>query len=89
MEITIARSEDTLEIRVFGHTKTEFCNGISCLLWSLLAWATNFADAEHKFSSGDSYIKVRKCSPDIADFMETAIEQMAYNSSEIVIKRGK
>ena len=89
MEITILRSEDTLEIHVLGHTKTEFCNGISCLLWSLLAWAVNFAEGEHDFKSGDSYIRVKKCSPDIVNFMETAIEQMAYNNSEIVIKRGK
>ena len=87
MEITIERSEDTLEIRVLGHTKTEFCNGISCLLWSLAAWAINYAEEEHTFKAGESYIKVSKCDNNIADFMETAFEQIAANDDNIKLKR--
>lgn len=89
MTITIKRKEDMLEISCVGHTKTEFCNAISCLMWSFLAWASNYADTMHDFKSGNSYIKVKSNKTDVFDFMETALEQIAYNNKEITIKRGK
>lgn len=88
MDIEIKRTDDVLEVTVTGHTKTEICNGVSCLLWSLAAWAVNYAEEEHTFRVGESYIKVKKCSPDIADFVETAFEQIAANDDDIKLKRG-
>lgn len=89
MEIIIKRTDDMLEIECLGHTKTEYCNAISCLMWSFLAWSVNYAEEEHSFKSGKSRIKVKSNKTDVFDFMETAIQQIAYNNSEIAIKRGK
>ena len=89
MEIIIERTEDTLEIKCIGHAETEYCNAVSCLMWSFLSWAANYAKERHDFKSGNSWIKVKSGKTDVFDFMETALYQISYNNKQITIKREK
>ena len=87
MEVYINRAEEMLEVKVTGHTDTEYCNAVSCIMWSLLAYAANYAEVEYRMGSGNSHIIVSNISPDVSDFIETAFEQIAFNKKDIKIKK--
>lgn len=83
MDIYITWGENTLEIECKGHTDTEYCNAISTLMWSFLAWAANYAEETHDFEVGHSRIRVKTDKTAVFDFMDTALRQIALNNKGI------
>lgn len=88
MLIEIKRTKGKMSIEVLGHTKTEICNGISCLLWSLVCYAENTEGVkyEYDFQKGESFIEVESEKKDVFDFMELAFRQIAENDKNVKLK---